>query len=161
MYTLFMEMKIRAVKLDDAPAILSLQKEVFQDVAEIYSHCSIPPMTETIEELEHEIREKAFLKALIDGELAGSVRAYKESGTCYLEKLIVRPSLQGKGIGTKLMQAIEKHYAGRVQRYQLSTVHKSKENICLYEHLGYNTYKTEKVNEDVIFVYMEKPAPDS
>ena len=69
---------------------------------------------------------------------------------------MVRPSLQGQGIGTKLMRDIEDHFSSSVKRIQLSTIHKSTANIRLYENLGYAVYKTEKVNNDVTFVYMEK-----
>ncbi|MGD2279284.1 MAG: GNAT family N-acetyltransferase [Candidatus Omnitrophota bacterium] len=151
-----MKVIIKKAEVEDAEKILSLQKEAFRNVADLYSHCTIPPMTENLETLLGEFKNKVVLKASIDGKIVGSIRAFKENGTCYLEKLMVRPSLQGQGIGTKLMQAIEGHFKGSVKRIQLSTVHKSTANIRLYEKLGYVTYKTEKVNNDVTFVYMEK-----
>ena len=48
-----------------------------------------------------------FLKAVTDGQIVGSVRAYQTGPTCYIERLVVRPEYQAQGIGTALIQRIE------------------------------------------------------
>ena len=149
-------MDIQRAWTKDAQELLNLQRIAFQSEAEVYQHCTIPPLTQTLEELTDEILKKVFFKAVKDGKIIGSVRGYRSSGTCYLERLMVLPEHQGQGIGTKLMGTIEEHFRGRVDRYQLSTGHKSESNIRLYKKLGYTIYKTEKINSKVSFVYMEK-----
>jgi len=68
--------------------------------------------------------------------------------------LIVHPEYQNKGIGKKLMAAVEKCFK-RV-RYELFTGHQSEKNLALYEKLGYKRFREEKINDGLRFVYLEK-----
>ena len=49
---------------------------------------------------------------------------------------------------------VELRYPGC--RYELFTSTLSKNNIRLYENIGYSEYKREKVNDMLTFVYFEK-----
>jgi GNAT superfamily N-acetyltransferase len=88
--------------------------------------------------------------------IVGSVRAYEKDGSCYIGRLIVHPGYQNKGIGKKLMKAIEKCFKG--VRLELFTGHLDKKNLVFYERLGYKRTRNEKVNDDLQFVYFEKRA---
>ncbi len=151
-----MDTIIEQATVDDAEEILALQKLAFRDEANLYSHSSIPPLTQTLEELTDAFKNKIFLKAVSNGKIIGSIRAYKEAATCYPEKLIVHPSFQNRGIGTSLMDKIEAHFSGKVDRFRISTVRKSTRNIRLYQKLGYTIFKTKDITDTVTFVYMEK-----
>ncbi len=82
------------------------------------------------------------MKAVSEGKIIGTVRAYKKTGTCYVGRLAVHPDMQNQGIGTALMREIEKLYSPR--RYELFVGSKSDKNIHLYQKLGYNVYKTDQ-----------------
>ena len=53
------------------------------------------------------------------------------------------------------MHEIERRF-GDAKRCELFTSHLSKRNIYLYQKLGYQAFKREKVNKNLELVYMEK-----
>lgn len=61
---------------------------------------------------------------------------------------------RGLGYGTRLLAEIEKYYQGK--RYELFTSTRSEANIRLYEKNGYRIFDRKPVNDDLVFVYMEK-----
>ncbi len=67
-------MIIQKADISDAAQILSLQKLAYQSEAEIYNDCKIPPLTQTLEEVESKFTDHIFLKAVEDGRIIGSVR---------------------------------------------------------------------------------------
>lgn len=150
-------MEIVPASVEDAAQILNLQRLAYQSEAELYQDYGIAPLTQTLEELKEEFNNSVFLK-LIDGKnIIGSVRARSDDDTCFIGRLIVHPKWQRKGIGTKLMQAIETYFAN-VQRYELFTGIKSEGNIRLYQRLGYRPFQEIAINQSVSLVYLEKHA---
>lgn len=139
----------------DAEDILSLQKLAYRSEAEIYDEYNIPPLTQTLDEIKNDFTSKVFLIAVTDGAIIGSVRAYEKDGTCHIERLIVHPEYQNRGIGSRLLNEIENVYNG-CNRFELFTGYKSKKNIRLYEKHHYNAFRTEKVTDRLQFVFMEK-----
>jgi epoxyqueuosine reductase QueG len=142
----------------DIPEILELQKKSFMPVARQYGLDSIPPTRQTYEEILEECfspdRPGIMLKLVLDGKIVGSVRAYEQDGTAYINKLMVDPDYQRRGFAKKLMMAIESCYGGR--RKELFTGSKSEGNIRLYESLGYFKYSEKIHDEKTTLVYMEK-----
>lgn len=103
----------------------------------------------------NEYQRGVILKALDeDQNIIGSVRAFCDNETVYIGKLMVHPSKQGQGIGTKLLLEIENEYPNK--RYELFTSTKSKKNIALYQKQGYKIFDEKQVTEELRFVYMEK-----
>ncbi|MFF2887257.1 GNAT family N-acetyltransferase [Paenibacillus sp. NPDC057967] len=148
-------MNISAAECTDLSAILQLQIEAYQSEAELYQDYSIQPLTQTIEELELELADGILLKAEQDGRIIGSVRGHLQEGILSIGKLIVAPSHQNQGIGTKLMKAIEA-WDAEARRFELFTGHKSLKNLALYERLGYCRFKEFLVNDNLILVYLAK-----
>lgn len=148
-------MKIQRADISDAERILDLQKTSFKSEAELYNNYNIPPLTQTLKEMQDDFLYKEFLKATEDDKIIGSVRAFEKDGTCHVGRLMVHPNFQNHGIGTNLMQEMENLF-DTCKRFELFAGSKSKKNIMLYEKLGYKTFKTEKINENVSLVYMEK-----
>jgi len=143
----------------DAAAILCLQKLAYQSEARIYADDKIPPLTQTLGQIEREFGDRAFLKAVTrEGDIVGSVRACEREGTCFIGRLIVHPDLQGKGIGTGLMRAIESRFA-HARRFELFTGHKSERNLRFYRKLGYGAFKEEQVTDALRLVFMQKDNP--
>ncbi len=138
----------------DYEEILNLQKLAYQTEAEIYNDYYIPPLMQTLDEFVEEASQSTILKYTEHNFIIGSVRAYQKNGTCYIGKLIVHPDYRNKGIGKKLLAAIEEHYEGL--RYELFTGNRSEKNLAIYEKAGYRIFKIERVNESLSLVYLEK-----
>lgn len=148
-------MIVEQAGIGDAAEILALQKLAYTSEAEIYDDYTIPPLHETLEEMRADIEAQVVLKASIDGRIIGSVRAAMRQGTCFIGRLIVHPDFQNRGIGTRLMNEIEKTFA-QAKRFELFTGNRSERNIHLYRKLGYRIFKSEELTEDVTLVFMEK-----
>ncbi|MBI5626369.1 MAG: GNAT family N-acetyltransferase, partial [Nitrosomonadales bacterium] len=100
-------------------------------------------------------KDHLFLKAVSENMIIGTVRAHEENGTCYIGKLAVYPEMQNRGIGTVLMQEVEKYY--KPVRFELFVGSKSENNIHLYKKLGYRIFKTDKYEcGNIEIFYMEK-----
>ncbi len=141
--------------LADAPVILDLQKLAYQSEAALNDDYSIPPLTQTLPELEADFQRQVYLKAMRDGTIVGAVRGYEQNGTCFIGRLIVHPDCQNQGIGTQLLRAIEAHF-NTAQRYELFTSERSTRNLYLYQKLGYHIFRTEPLTAKVTIVYLEK-----
>ena len=138
----------------DMTEIIRLQQIAYQSEAILYNDYSIQPLTQTIEQATAEYRGCVVLKAVMDGKIIGSVRAYEKDGDAYIGKLIVLPDYQNRGIGKSLLRAIENEFEGK--RFELYTGARSEKNLALYEKCGYVRFKTEQATPDLTFVYMEK-----
>lgn len=148
-------MNITRAKREELRDILELQYLAYQSEAEIYNDPDIPPLKQTLEEVEREFDKGVILKATEEnGNIIGSVRAYCENGSVYIGKLIVHPKRQRQGIGTALLSKIEAHYP--YQRYELFTGSKSVGNIALYERLDYKIFTVKRIDDNLEFVYLEK-----
>lgn len=140
---------------DDLKAILELQYLAYQSEADLFGTRDIPPLKQTLEEVEEEYKVGIILKMVDDdGLIIGSVRAHELDGTAYIGKLMVHPDLRGRGYGSSLLREIEMHLPK--VRYELFTSTRSLENIRLYQKLGYKIFTRKKITDELEFVYMEK-----
>ncbi len=145
---------VRAEK-EDLKEILDLQYLAYQSEAALFGNKDIPPLKETLSELEEEFSHGVVLKMVSeDGRIIGSVRSCAKDKTAYIGKLMVHPDFRGKGYGRKLLREIERYYVDT--RYELFTSTRSVDNIRLYEKLGYKIFDEKKITDELVFVYMEK-----
>jgi GNAT superfamily N-acetyltransferase len=142
----------------DAVEILHLQRLAYHSEAAIYDDFSIPPLTQTLDEMRADLARQTCLKVTIDGHIVGSVRAHMKDGTCLVGRLIVHPDFQKLGIGTRLMHEIEQVF-GSAARFELFTGHLSERNLNLYRKLGYRPFRQERISEALTLVHMEKTRP--
>ena len=148
--------RIERASLDDSPAILELQKLAYQSEARLYDDWTLPPLTQTLEDLREEIAASVTLKATEAGTLVGSVRAREANGLCQIGRLIVRPEQQGQGVGTMLMRHIEAEFP-RARVFELFTGGRSEGNLRLYERLGYSRTREKILSPTINLVFLEKP----
>jgi len=82
----------------------------------------------------------ALLLCLRAGELVGSVHVERmDDETAYLGMLVIRPVLQGQGLGRSLMEEVER-FAGTewyARRMQMQVITLRPELIAWYERRGY------------------------
>ncbi len=146
---------IEPAESKDLDEILELQKKAYQSEAEIHDDFSIPPLHQNLDDTKAEFQRQLFLKVTKENRIVGSVRAYEQSGTCFIGKLIVDPGFQNAGIGSQLLQEIEGRF-DHVDRFELFTGYKSEKNLYLYKKIGYKVFKKEKVSEKLTLVFLEK-----
>ena len=151
------DMLIELATLADAQEILDLQTLAYQSEAAIYGDYSLPPLTQTLDQLRGDFERQVVFKAVEGDRIVGSVRGCLREGTCHIARLMVHPEWQNRGIGTRLMEAIERHFAA-ARRYGLFTGERSERNLHLYRKLGYRVLRTERQTEKVNVVFMEKPS---
>ena len=140
----------------DLPEILELQKIAYRSEAELVNNYAIQPLTQTLQELEHEFAKGVVLKAVhaaAKGKVVGSVRGVVSGNTMRIGKLMVHPDSQNQGIGTRLLLEIEKQCPA--QRYELFTSAMSGRNLQLYTKHGYKEARRQE-NSGVTLVFLEK-----
>jgi ribosomal protein S18 acetylase RimI-like enzyme len=122
----------------DAGEILTMQRAAYLAEARRYSDLHLPPLVETLDEVRAALSgPDPVLAARLGHRLVGSVRARIDGDTAHLARLAVVPDLQGQGIGSLLLAAVEAACAGRVSRFTLFTGAESEENLRLYRRHGY------------------------
>jgi ribosomal protein S18 acetylase RimI-like enzyme len=150
-----MNLIVERAASEDAAEILALQKLAYRSEADIYHDYTIPPLTQTLEEIVADLKRQTFLKATVEGRIVGSVRAYMQDGTCFVGRLLVHPSFQNQGIGNRLLREIERTF-GQAGEFELFTGHLSERNLYLYQKLGYRPYRNRKVTDALTIVHLNK-----
>lgn len=139
----------------DLPQILALQKEAYLSEAVIYDDYSIAPLQQTLDDIEKEFENQIFLK-IDDGErIISSVRAFEQEGICRIGKLIVSPSHQNQGLGSKLLHKIAELFP-KADKFELFTGDKSIKNLHLYKKFGYVVTSTKTVSKSLTLVFLQK-----
>ncbi len=150
-----MNMTISRASIENAEEILELQKAAYRSEAALYNNYEIPPLTQTLDEIRGQFVDHIFLKAVSEGRIIGTVRAYENNGTCYIGRLAVHPDMQNRGVGAALMREIEVYF--KTDRFELFTGTRSTRNIHLYQKLGYSVFKSGKSGCGVVEIFhMEK-----
>lgn len=147
-------MRILQATIEDAPEILALQRAAYQTEARLYDDFTIPPLTQSLEELQAEFASHTILKAVVEERLVGSVRGCSRDGLCHVGRLIVHPDFQRRGIGTALLLELER--CSSAGRFELFTGHRSASNLRLYERLGYRMLRRQRVHDRLTLVFMHK-----
>ncbi len=139
----------------DAPELHELQRLAYRSEAELCGDWTIPPLVEPLAATEAALAAMLVLKAVVAGRIVGAVRGRLEGETCHVGRLIVHPEAQGRGLGTRLLEALEAA-TPTVCRYELFTGERSARNLHLYAKLGYKLFRTEALSPQVRLVFLEK-----
>ncbi len=140
---------------DDFAEILNVQKKAFYSEAVLYQSFNIQPLSQTLEEMQEECKDKVVLKAIVDEKIVGSIRANAHEEGCWVNKLVVLPEFQKRGIGEKLLREIEKYFP-EAKKSTLGTGANSESNIRLYQKVGYQIVGKTTFEGRVEAVVMEK-----
>lgn len=133
------DLVIATAEPTDAGEILTLQRAAFLTDAQIYGDPFMASLTQTLDEIEQLIDrpQTVFLVARIGHRIVGSVRADVGDGVSTIGRLMTAPDLQGHGIGSLLMDAIEQQVAKHAATLRLHTGDRSDANIAFYRRRGY------------------------
>lgn len=129
---------MRDIRPGDAGEVLTLQRAAFVQEALIYGTPDMPPLTQTLDEVEHELQENLGCVALAGTRIVGAVRARIDGDLLLIGRIAIAPDLQGEGIGSALLDAVEQRgrTAGAATA-ELFTGSRSEANLRLYEREGY------------------------
>lgn len=150
-------MTVRDIRIEDAGEVLTLQRAAFVSEALIYGSPEMPPLTQTLEELEHELHENLGCVALEGERIIGAVRARLDGDLLLVGRIAIAPDAQGKGIGTLLLSEVERRgrEAGAAQS-ELFTGSLSEANLRLYEREGYAESQRVPGDDGTEQVFMRK-----
>jgi GNAT superfamily N-acetyltransferase len=140
---------IRRATTDDAAALQRCMHLAYATYVERMGGTRLPPMDLDYEE---EIRGFPSWVATLNGNVVGGITMMFEEDHASIANVGVNPAYQGQGLGKGLMELAESEARDRgLSKLQLATHIALKENLALYQHLGW----TER-NRDDIRVYMSK-----
>lgn len=121
-------MQIKNALFEDLSDILKLQYLAYQSEARLLNNNNIPPLKQTLHEVEQEYASGPFLKAVYEqNHIIGSIRGSVQNDTIHIGKLIVHPDYQGQGIGKLLLKEMEVLFPQK--RMELFTSTLSAKNI--------------------------------
>lgn len=148
------DIQITPISAGDAGEVLTIQRAAFVSEAQIYGSADMPPLTQTLEEVEAELRESDGWVARVGGRLVGAIRSREADGLLLIGRIAIAPDMQGSGIGRALLETAESHSGA--EEAELFTGSLSEANIRLYESCGY--VETERVDtgDGVQEVYLRK-----
>lgn len=152
------ERKVLRLSPSVAGEVLTLQRAAYVSEAILYQTTSLAPLSQTLEQLEEELaNERVIALGVRAGDrLIGAVRLRIEGDRAHLGRLVVAPDVQGSGVGTELLMAVDRFLPSQVRTVELFTGDKSMANIRLYERMGYVETRREGAG-DFDLVFLERP----
>lgn len=101
--------QIRQAIPEDIPFIYEVTREAFEKYVEMAGIEKTEALTETADDILHDIENKYVFVAFIDGIPVGSLRVeVKDDKTAYLSRFGVRLAFQSNGIGKALMNVVDR-----------------------------------------------------
>ena len=129
---------VSAAKPADAGELLTLQRAAFMAEGRLNGSMSIPPLTQTLDELAASLRTPGtVLVARAGSRIVATVRgSLREDGTWWVSRLMVAPDQQRRGLGTALLRRILEA-APPGAPAGLLTGAASRRNLDLYRRFGF------------------------
>ncbi|QNA94134.1 GNAT family N-acetyltransferase [Microbacterium sp. Se63.02b] len=138
----------------DAGEVLTVQRAAFVSEAKIYGSVDMPPLTQTLAELEAELRSESGLAARIDGRLVGAIRFVEKEDMLLIGRIAIAPDVQGEGVGRMLLESAERSSSAGIA--ELFTGSLSEANIRLYERCGYEEHERVPDGDGTAQVFLRK-----
>jgi len=135
-----MNITIRRARSEDIEGIYNVVKLAFEDYRKIgYQEAAIQSAIISRSEIQRKINEEIMLVAEKDKQVVGTVTGTNEYETMHVKTLATHPSFQNSGVGTRLMEEIEKE-AAKAECFKISlfTTPVMKSAIHLYKKRGYD-----------------------
>ncbi|WP_053738762.1 N-acetyltransferase [Nocardia sp. NRRL S-836] len=133
-----MSVDIRPLSTAHAGELVTVQRAAYLAEARRYAAWDLPPLVETLRQVEDHIASGQPALGAFDGHrLVGSVRGNVDGDRMEVARLFVAPDQQGRGIGRRLLDAAAGATPSGVDVLWLFTGARSEENLRLYESAGF------------------------
>ncbi|WP_336630979.1 MULTISPECIES: GNAT family N-acetyltransferase [unclassified Microbacterium] len=154
------EVTIRPIVPDDAGQVLTIQRAAFVAEALIYGDPDMAPLTQTLDEVAFELRDNLGCVAVRGERIVGAARAVASGDLLLVGRIAIAPDEQGEGVGPRLLEALEARGAARgCRQAELFTGSLSRQNIDLYERLGYRESERVAQGDGTAQVFLRKDLP--
>jgi ribosomal protein S18 acetylase RimI-like enzyme len=131
-------MTIRLAEEHDAEGISATLRAAFAEFKTLYTPPAFSATTPTAEQIAERFAEGPIWIAELADVIVGTVTTVPKGTELYIRSMAVRPSAQGSGIGTRLLNAVEVFAAAhRYRRLQLNTAPFLLAAVQLYERHGF------------------------
>ena len=136
------DVEVRPAVRADAGEILTLQRACWVQEALDNDMLAIPALHESYDDVVAWMGEWTTLVARSAGRLVGAARGrveHRAEGDAWdIGRLMVAPDLQGRGLGRRLLEAIEAQAPAGATTYLLFTGARSTRNQRMYKKAGYS-----------------------
>ena len=149
------DVRLGPLGAETAGELLTLQRAAYVTEAQLYDDVGLPALVQSLDDLRAELAGSRCTGAWLDGRLVGAVRTREDDDVLHVGRLVVAPDLQGRGIGSRLLHAVEQDTDAATAA--LFTGHLSGANIRLYERNGYREQRREVVHPGLSLVHLTKP----
>jgi len=134
-----MQTAVRRARLKDVEGIYNVIKLAFENYRKIgYREAAIQSAIVSKSEIKRRIKKDLMLVAETDRKLVGTVTGTIDCESMNVRTLATHPSFQNSGVGTRLMEEIEKEaIEAGCYKISLFTTFVMKSAIRIYEKLNY------------------------
>lgn len=149
--------RVEQATAGDAGEVLTVQRAAYVVEAQLYGDPTLPPLQESLEDVRRALTEPSVgFVAWWDSRLIGSVRLQVAGPTAEVSRLAVAPDMQGHGVASALLQAVEQACPEGVEQLELFTGHHSVRNLRLYERMGYREATRQVTAPHITEVHLAK-----
>ena len=141
---------------EDAGEIYTLQLAAFLSEGRIYDDLTISPLSEDPAAGVARLKQGGVLKAVAGTRIVGSVQLTVDGSVGHIERLMVAPDWQGRGLGARLLRVAERLAPADVTSYELDTGAESDRNLGLYQKAGYREARRRRQTAKVELVVLTK-----
>lgn len=127
---------LKPAGIEDACALLALQKQAFHALLEKYQDYSTNPAVEPLATMRRKLGERDYYFILLDGREAGYIGVKHTEGSLHITPIGLLPEYQGKGVGHQALTLLEELYPEN-PRWSLGTILQEPGLCRFYESLGY------------------------
>lgn len=141
------QIKIKKAEPDDAKIIQEIVRAAFKKyIKDAGITEKINALTETIEDIENDIKSKEVFIACINDAPAGTIRIEVKTGnTAYITRFGVFPEYQNNGIGKALLNHVDSLLVSKgIKKVYLHTASRHRELVCFYYNMGFYVDSTTK-----------------
>lgn len=155
-----MTVHIGPLEAGHAGEALTVQRAAYVTEAQRYGVPYLPPLTETLDALRADLAAGVVARgAWLGTRLVGSVRGRTDGDRMEIARLAVAPDLQRRGIGWRLLGAIEAAAPPPVRTFWLVTGAASDASLAMYRQAGYDVVDVSTDAVGVAIAVLDKPVP--